>query len=106
VVKCEKTAGGQIERPSERPHSDATANGVDGNSPLRLVPRNPGVCLEGGQDDAKVVVLHEGLGVLAADRLRFAVELLQLSREIEFQEGSGHRLRVRPPVLTLVVRRV
>ena len=106
VVKCEKAAGGQIERPSERPHPDAAANGMDGDSPLRLVSRNPGVRLECGQDDAKVVVLHEGLGVLAAGRLRFAVELLQLSREVEFQEGSGHRLRVRPPVRTLVVRRV
>lgn len=104
-VECEKAACGQIERPLERSDPDVATDGVDGDSSLRLMSRNTRVRFECDQDDAEVVVLHERLGVLATRRLGFAVELLELSREIEFQKGSGHWLRVRSPVLTVFVTR-
>lgn len=106
LVEREKTACAQIERAFERSHPDVAADGVDGDASLRLMSRNTGVRFECDQHDAEVVVLHERFGVLAIRRLGFAVELLELSREIEFQEGGGHGLRVRSPVLTIFVTRV
>jgi hypothetical protein len=61
------------------------------------------VRLECSQDDPKVVVLRERLGVLATRRLGLTMKLLELPPEIEFQKGRGHRLRVRSPVLTVFV---
>jgi len=103
LVECEETACGQIEHAFERANPDVATDGVDGDASLRLMPRNTGVRFEYDQDNAEVVVLHERLDVLATRRLEFAVELLELSREIEFQKGGGHGLRVRSPVLTVFV---
>jgi hypothetical protein len=38
--------------------------------------------------------------------VRFAVKLPELSREVEFQEGRGHRLWMRPPVRMVFVTSV
>jgi hypothetical protein len=103
LVECEQTARAQIERPSERPQPDVAPNSVDRDSSLCSMSRNPRVRLECGQDHPKVVVLHKRLGVLATRRLGLTVELLELPRQIEFQKGSGHRLRVRSPGLTVLV---
>jgi hypothetical protein len=59
--------------------------------------------LQRDEDDAKVVILDESFGVLASVPVAFAVKLLQFPDEIEFEKGSGHRWRVRSPVLVVVV---
>jgi hypothetical protein len=102
-VEREQTPGGQIERPSERSHTDVASNGLDRDSSFGPMSRNARMRLERGQDNAEVIVLHERLGVLAARRLEFTLELFELSREIELQKGSGHRLRVRSPAWTMIV---
>jgi hypothetical protein len=106
LVEGEKIACAQIERPLESSHPDVATESVDGDSSFRLMSRNTRVRSEGDQDDTEVVVLHQRLGVLATRRRGFAVELLELSREIEFQEGGGHGWRVRSPVLTVFVTSV
>ncbi len=103
LIEREQAAGEQIERASERPDPDAAAEGVNRDSPFRLVLSGTGLRPERDEDDAEVVVLHERLGVLTARGLRLAVKLVELSREIELQERGGHRLRVRPPVLAFLV---
>lgn len=102
LVECEETAGGKIERPLERAQPNVAPDGLHGDSPLRVVPRNPRVHLERDQDDAEIVVFDERLGVLTIRRLRLAVQLLELSREIKLQKRSRHWLRVRSPALAIL----
>jgi hypothetical protein len=49
-------------------------------------------------------MFDESPGVLAAVPVGFAVKLRQFPHEIEFEEGSWYRRRVRPPLLVVVVR--
>jgi hypothetical protein len=102
LVEYEETAGTQIERSFERAQPNVAPNGLDGDSPLRVMSWNPRVRLERDQDDTEVVVFDERLGVLPTRRLRLAVQLLELSREIKLQKRSRHWLRVRSPVLAIL----
>ena len=95
LVECENTAGGQVERSPDRSDPDATTDRVNRDSPLRSVLGNTRMCGECDEDDAEIVVLHEGLGVVASRRLGLAVKLIELSHQIEFEKRSGHRLRMR-----------
>jgi hypothetical protein len=68
------------------------------------MPRQARSRFERGENDAKVVVLHERPGVLAGAPSGFAVELFEFSLQIKLQKGSSHRRRVWPPMLTVAVR--
>ena len=103
LVQCEQGAPGQIERSAFRSHEDVAGDGLDRDPAFVLVPGKARTCLQCDEDDAKVVILDESLGILAAVPVRFAVKLLQFPDEIEFEKGSGHRCRVRSPVLLVVV---
>ena len=103
LVQCEQGSGGQIECPAFCSHQDMAGDGLDRDPAFVLMPGKPRTCLQRDEDDAKVVILDERLGVLSAVPLGFAVKLLQFPREIEFEKGSGHRRRVRSPVLVVVV---
>jgi hypothetical protein len=80
-----------------------TGDGLDRNPAFVLVPGKLRTCPQCDEDDAKVVVLDESLGVLAAVPVGFAVKLLQFPDQIEFEEGSGHRRRVWSLALMVVV---
>lgn len=53
LVECGETAGRQIERLLERALPNAPTDGLDRDSPLRVVSRNARVRLEPDQDDTK-----------------------------------------------------
>jgi len=57
-----------------------------------------------GQDDAKVVLCHERLAVLAGVPFRLTSELFDISLQIELQKWSSHRTSVWSCVLSLGVR--
>ena len=103
LVQREQGACWQIERPTFRSHEDMAGDGLDRDPTHCLMLRKPRPCLEGGEDDTEVVILDERLGVLPAVPLRLSVKLLQFPGEIEFEKGSGHRRRVRSPVLVVVL---
>jgi hypothetical protein len=60
--------------------------------------RNARARLERGQHDSQVVELQKGLSVVAGLPIRFTVELLEFSPEIELEIGPRCRLRVWPPL--------
>jgi hypothetical protein len=76
-------------RPALGPHLDVTDNGLDGDPTLRLMPRQARSRFERGENDAKVVVLHERPGVLAGSPFGFAVELFEFSLQIKLQKWGA-----------------
>ena len=104
VVQCEQGSDRQIECTTFCSHRHMTGHSLDRDPAFILVPGKPRACLQCDEDDAKVVILDEGLRVLAAVPVGFAVKLLQFPGQIEFEKGSCQRRRMRPPVLVVVVR--
>ena len=104
VVQCEQGSDRQIECTTFCSHRHMTGDSLDRDPAFVLVPGKSRACLQCDEDDAKVVILDEGLRVLAAVPVGFAVKLLQFPGQIEFEKGSCQRRRMRPPVLVVVVR--
>jgi hypothetical protein len=105
-IQREKIACEKIKRPAQRSQPYVAAKSVNRDSPLRLMPRNSRVGFDGREDDTEVFVLHKRLGLLTTRPVGFAVELLELSREIEFQKRTGHRRRVRSPMAAAFMKHI
>ena len=71
---------------------------VDRDSPVGLVFGNARVRLEGGQDDAKVLIFHERPGVAPRAPGLFMAKPVNFGREIEFEKRARHRRCVRTTV--------
>ena len=104
VVQCEQGSDRQIECTTFCSHRHMTGHSLDRDPAFILVTGKPRACLQCDEDNAKVVILDEGLRVLAAVPVGFAVKLLQFPGQIEFEKGSCQWRRMRPPVLVVVVR--
>src|SRR4029079_3035579 len=106
LIQGEQTARREVEGSALGSQLDVAGNRLDRDASLRLMRGKTRTRLQGGQDDSKVLVLDEGLRVLAAAPPGLAMELLQLPREIEFEIRGRHRLRVRASVLCVFIGRV
>jgi hypothetical protein len=75
AVQCEQSSDRQIECTAFCSHRHMAGDSLDRDPAFGLVPRKSRACLQGDEDDAKIVILDEGLGVLAAVPVGFAVKL-------------------------------
>jgi hypothetical protein len=106
AIQGEKASRRKIERTTRRAHLNVASETVDAKPAVGLMLRDPCARFERGQDDAKIVVLHERPGVLTALPLRLTLELLDFSVEVEFEERGSHRLLVRSAVLRMLVQAI
>lgn len=106
LVQGKQAAGAQIKGAAFSSHQDMPGEHLNREPPLGLVSGLSCVRFERRENNAKVVVLDERPRILSAVPLRFLVKQLQFPHEIELEKGTGHRWRVRSPMLVVVVKGV
>src|SRR5579864_1875968 len=99
LIECDQTPGPKVERAPSGIQAKMTREHVDRDASVRLVLRNADTRSQRRQDDTEVVVLDQGPGVSAGLPSALEVQAVDLGRQIEFEEWTGHRRRVRSPVL-------
>jgi hypothetical protein len=104
LVEREQATHWQIEGSTSGTDLDVTADRLDRNPALCLVIWYTSARFHCDQYDPQVVVLHEGLGVVAGLPLWFPMEQLELRAEVELDVDCRHRVRIRPAVCWFGVR--
>lgn len=80
VIQCEQRSDGEIECTTFCSHRHMSGDSLDRDPAFGLVAWKSLACLQCDEDDAEIVVLDEGLRVLAAVPVGFAVKLLKFPR--------------------------